>query len=319
MRVLVTGISGFAGSHLAEHLLSEAKEVFGFTNDPSLDGNLEPLAGRVRVVEGDVRDRAAVRAVLADVRPERIYHLAAVTPGRAPVNDEAFWEINVGGTAAFLDEASRLDGVRVLVAGSSAEYGLLPREANPLAETAELRPVGIYSVSKAAQDLLAFSYWAHQGVWVVRARAFNHTGPREDTGFVCSTFARQIAEAELGLRRAVIHVGNLNAFRDISDVRDVVKGYVAALERGRAGQVYNICSGNAVQMREVLDTLLGMASVPLEVQVEEARLRPTDLAYQQGDPSLLERDTGWRAAIPLERTLRELLAYWRLRLREDTT
>lgn len=319
MRVLVTGISGFAGSHLAEHLLSEAEEVFGFTNDPSLDGNLEPLAGRVRVVEGDVRDRAAVRAALADVRPERIYHLAAVTPGRARVNDEAFWEINVGGTAAFLDEASRLEGVRVLVAGSSAEYGLLPREANPLAETAELRPIGIYSVSKAAQDLLAFSYWAHQGVWVVRARAFNHTGPREDTGFVCSTFARQIAEAELGLRRRVIRVGNLNSFRDISDVRDVVKGYVAALEKGRAGQVYNICSGDAVQIREVLDTLVGMASVPLEVQVEEARLRPTDLAYQQGDPSLLERDTGWRPAIPLERTLRDLLAYWRLRLRKDAT
>jgi GDP-4-dehydro-6-deoxy-D-mannose reductase len=319
MRVLVTGISGFAGSHLAEHLLSQGQEVFGFTNDPSLDDNLEHLAGRVRVLEGDVRDREGVRAALADVRPDRIYHLAAVTPGRGPSQDNAFWEINVGGTALLLDEASRLEAARVLVAGSSAEYGLLPREANPLKETAELRPVGVYSVSKAAQDLLAFSYWAHQGVWVVRARAFNHTGPREDTGFVCSTFARQVAEAELGLRERVIRVGNLNTFRDISDVRDVVRGYVAALESGRAGQVYNICSGVATKIGDVLDALVGMAGVPLEVEVDEARVRPSDLAYQQGDSSLLERETGWRTAIPLERTLSDLLAYWRLRLRKDAT
>jgi GDP-4-dehydro-6-deoxy-D-mannose reductase len=319
MRVLVTGISGFAGSHLAEHLLSEGMEVFGLTNDPSLDGNLEHLAGRIRVLEGDVRDRGGVRAALADAKPERIYHLAAVTPGRGRARDDAFWEINVGGTAVLLDEASRLEGVRVLVAGSSAEYGLLPREANPLDESAELRPVGVYSVSKAAQDLLAFSYWAHQGVWAVRARAFNHTGPREDTGFVCSTFARQIAEAELGTREKVIRVGNLNTFRDISDVRDVVGGYVAALEGGRGGQVYNICSGVATKIEDVLKTLVRMADVPLAVEVDEARMRPSDLAFQQGDSSLLERETGWRAAVPLERTLADLLAYWRLRLRKDTT
>jgi GDP-4-dehydro-6-deoxy-D-mannose reductase len=319
MRVLVTGISGFAGSHLAEHLLSEGQEVFGFTNDPSLDGNLEPLSGRIRVLEGDVRDRRGVRAALDEVGPDRVYHLAAVTPGRDRAKNDEFWQINVGGTAVLLDEASRIEGVRVLVAGSSAEYGLLPREANPLSEKAELRPVGIYSVSKAAQDLLAFSYWAHQGVWAVRARAFNHTGPREDTGFVCSTFARQVAEAELGLRKTVIRVGNLNTFRDISDVRDIVRGYVAALERGRAGQVYNICSGVATKIEDVLEALVGMAGVPLEVEVDESRMRPSDLAYQQGDSSLLERETGWRAAIPLERTLADLLAYWRLRLRKDTT
>jgi GDP-4-dehydro-6-deoxy-D-mannose reductase len=319
MRILVTGISGFAGSHLAEHLLSGGQEVIGFTDKPALDDNLSALGGRVRVIEGDLRSRESVRSALDDARPDRIYHLAAVTPGRGGAGDDVFWEVNVGGTAILLDESSRLDGVRVLVAGSSAEYGLLAQEANPVTELSELRPVGVYSISKAAQTLLAFSYWAHQGVDVVRTRAFNHTGPREDTGFACSTFARQIAEAEVGVADPVIRVGNLNAFRDISDVRDVARGYEAALERGRAGQVYNICSGRAVQMREMLDKLLALAKMPLTVELDKARLRPSDLPYQRGDYSLLERETGWKPEISLDRTLGDLLEYWRLRLRKDAS
>lgn len=319
MRILVTGVSGFAGSHLAEYLLSEGHEVFGFTDDPSLDDNLAALGGAVRVIEGDLRDRESVRSALVGARPERIYHLAAVTPGRGGAKDDVFWEVNVGGTAILLDEACRVDGVRVLVAGSSAEYGLLPQELNPVTELSELRPVGIYSISKAAQSLLAFSYWAHQGLPVVRTRAFNHTGPREDTGFVCSTFARQIAEAETGGNRPVIRVGNLNAVRDISDVRDVARGYEAAMERGRPGALYNICSGRAVQISVMLTELVAMAKIPLKVEVDPARLRPSDLPYQRGDYSLVERETGWKPTISLERTLRDLLDYWRLRLREDAS
>lgn len=319
MRILVTGISGFAGSHLAEYLLSEDHEVFGFTDDPSLDDNLGAFGDRVRIIVGDLRSREQVRSALTESRPHRLYHLAAATPGRGGAKDSVFWEVNVGGTATLLDEASRLEGVRALVAGSSAEYGLLPTELNPVTELSELRPVGTYSVSKVAQDLLAFAYWAHQGIWVVRARAFNHTGPREDTGFACSTFARQIAEAEAGLGDGVIRVGNLNAFRDISDVRDIVKGYAAAMERGRPGQVYNICSGVAAQIKDVLDKLIGMAKIPLKVELDTERLRPSDLAYQQGDCSLLERETGWRPAMSLERTLEDLLDYWRLRVRKDAS
>lgn len=356
MRVLITGVSGFAGSHLAEFLLSENHEVFGYTDDPSLDGNLAGIGDRLRVVRGDVRDRASVRGALAEIKPERIYHLAAVTPGRevtlpsakgggpgaecgpgpgakggptavgngpadggSRARENAFWEVNVGGTAILLDEASRLPEVRVLVAGSSAEYGLVPTDLNPITETAELKPVGVYAISKIGQDLLAFSYWAQQGVWVVRTRGFNHTGPREDTGFVCSTFARQIAEAELGQGPKVIRVGNLNAFRDIGDVRDIVRGYVAALEKGRPGGLYNVCSGSATQIREVLDRLVAMSTAPLEVELDTARLRPSDLPYQCGDYSLLEKETGWRPTIPLDRTLQDLLDYWRLRLREDTS
>jgi GDP-4-dehydro-6-deoxy-D-mannose reductase len=319
MRILVTGVSGFAGSHLAEHLLSEGNEIFGFTDDPSLDDNLAALGGAVRVIEGDLRDRENVRSALTEARPDRIYHLAAVTPGRGGAAGDVFWEVNVGGTAILLDEASKIDGVRVLVAGSSAEYGLLPQELNPVTELSELRPIGIYSVSKAAQNLLAFSYWAHQGLSVVRTRAFNHTGPREDTGFVCSTFARQIAEAETGGGKPVIRVGNLNAFRDISDVRDVARGYEAAMEKGKPGQLYNICSGRAVQIREMLDKLVSMAEIPLEVELDPERLRPSDLPYQQGDYSLLERETGWKPTISLDQTLRDLLDYWRLRLRKDTS
>lgn len=319
MRILVTGVSGFAGSHLAEYLLSKGHDVFGFTDDPSLDGNLAALGEALTVIEGDLRSRASVRSALERSRPERVYHLAAVTPGRGRAEDAVFWEVNVGGTAILLDEVSRIDGVRVLVAGSSAEYGLLPRELNPVTELSELRPIGVYSISKAAQNLLAFSYWAHQGVAVVRTRAFNHTGPREDTGFVCSTFARQIAEAEEGISGPVIRVGNLNAFRDISDVRDVARGYEAALEGGRTGQVYNICSGRAVQIKEMLDKLLSLAKIKFEVKLDADRLRPSDLPYQCGDYTLLNTETGWRPEIPLDLTLSDLLEYWRLRLRKDTS
>jgi GDP-4-dehydro-6-deoxy-D-mannose reductase len=319
MRILVTGVSGFAGSHLAEYLLSLGHEIFGFTDDPSLDDNLAALGGRVRVIEGDLRSREGVREALIRARPDRVYHLAAVTPGRGGAGDDVFWEVNVGGTAVLLDEASKVDGVRVLVAGSSSEYGILPQELNPVTEDSDLRPVGTYSISKAAQTLLAFSYWAHQGLDVVRTRAFNHTGPREDTGFVCSTFARQLAEAEAGLAEPVIKVGNLNAFRDIADVRDIVRGYEAALERGRAGQVYNICSGQAVQINDVLDKLLSMAKITIRVELDRARLRPADLPYQCGNSSLLKEETGWRPEISLDQTLSDLLDYWRLRLRKDAT
>jgi GDP-4-dehydro-6-deoxy-D-mannose reductase len=315
MRVLVTGVSGFAGSHLAELLVSEGHRVYGFTNDPSLDDNLAALKGAVKVFDGDMRSREDLREAFAEARPERIYHLAAITPGRGGGDDRSFWEINVGGTAALLEEAGKLPGARVQIAGSSAEYGLLPREANPIAEHAELRPVGVYSVSKAAQGLLAFSYWAHQGLYVVRTRAFNHTGPREDTGFACSTFARQIAEAELDPAGGVIRVGNLDAYRDISDVRDIVRGYVAALEKGRAGQVYNVCSGVAVRIGDVLEVLEGMSRVPLRVELDKARLRPSDLPYQRGDSRALGDETGWRPEIPLERMLWDLLEYWRARTR----
>jgi GDP-4-dehydro-6-deoxy-D-mannose reductase len=317
MRVLVTGVSGFAGSHLADYLVSKGHEVFGFTDDPALDDNLAALGGSVSVIKGDIRRRDDVRAVLSKARPERIYHLAAVTPGRGGGDDRSFWEVNVGGTSTLLDEAGALPETRVLVSGSSAEYGLLPTKDNPVTERAELRPIGVYAVSKAAQGLLAFSYWAHQGLWVVRTRGFNHTGPREDTGFVCSTFAKQIAEAEVKPGDGVIRVGNLNAYRDISDVRDVVRGYVAALEKGEAGCVYNVCSGEAVQIREVLETLVRMSTVPLRVELDTGRLRPSDLPYQKGDARLLRETAGWRPEIPLERTLQDLLDYWRARLGEN--
>jgi GDP-4-dehydro-6-deoxy-D-mannose reductase len=316
MRVLVTGVSGFAGSHLAEYLLAEGHQVFGFTDDPSLDDNLADIAGRITVFQGDIRRRERLRDVLAQAEPERIYHLAAITPGRGGGEDCSFWEVNVGGTAALLDEAGRLPRTRVHVAGSSAEYGLLPMESNPVTEKAELRPVGVYAVSKVAQDLLAFSYWAHQGLWVVRTRAFNHSGPREDSGFACSTFARQVARAEAEPGEGVIRVGNLDAHRDISDVRDVVRGYVAALERGRAGSVYNVCSGAAVQIRQVLETLMRMSKVPLRVELDTDRLRPSDLPYQQGDGTAIANDAGWKPSIPLEQTLQDLLDYWRRRVRE---
>jgi len=318
MRVLITGITGFAGSHLADYLLAEHPdvEIFGTWRWRSRTENIEHLEGRIQLVECDLKDATAVRQTLGEIRPERIFHLAAQSfvPASWQAPAETLTNNIISQTNIF--EAMRsLDlDARIQIAGSSEEYGLVLPDEVPIKESNPLRPLSPYAVSKVAQDLLAYQYFRSYGLKAVRTRGFNHTGPRRGEVFVTSNFAKQIASIEAGLREPVIRVGNLSAQRDFTDVRDTVRAYWLALEKGKPGEVYNLCSGHAVTIAELLDMLLAHTDTEVEIEVDPDRLRPSDVEILLGDSSKFQGDTGWQPEIPLSRTVEDLLDYWRQRL-----
>ncbi len=318
MRVLITGITGFVGSHLAEYALKAGAEVFGSVRWRSRTEYIEGIRESLRLIEADLRDASSVRALLAASQPDWIFHLAAQSFVHASFNAPAeALSTNVLCQVNLLEglRAERLSP-RVLAVGSSEEYGLVYEDEMPIRETSPLRPLSPYAVSKVAQDLMGYQYWKSYRLPIVRSRAFNHSGPRRGEVFVTSNFAKQVAEIEAGRREPVIQVGNLTPRRDFSDVRDIVRGYWLLLDRGEAGEVYNLCSGKAWSVRQVLDFLLGQSRVPqVSVQEDPARLRPSDVPILVGDASKIERALGWRAEIPFEQTLKDLLDYWRQRIK----
>jgi GDP-4-dehydro-6-deoxy-D-mannose reductase len=293
MRVLITGITGFAGSHLADYARSEGAEVSGLSRSTGVD----------------LTDVAALRRTVGDARPDIVFHLAAQTSG----NDAAqLNRSNVEGTRNLLEAAAALDSKpRILVASSSAVYGAGPAPGTPIAEDAPLAPGGAYAAAKAEQDRLADELGRELGLSVIRARAFNQTGPGEKDSFVASSVARQIAEIEAGLREPRIAIGRTDTIRDFSDVRDIARGYWLAATQGDPGEVYNLASGRGVSIQAILDTLLSLSPARVAVEEDPARMRPSDVPVQVGDPSKAERALGWKAEIPLERTLADLLQYWR--------
>ncbi len=317
MRSLITGITGFAGSHLAEYLLGRGDvEVFGTIRWRSRTENVEGIRGRITLVECDLADASSVDRAIETVRPDLVFHLAAqsfvptswVAPAETLTNN-VIGQVN-------LFEAIRRAGIDPLIqiACSSEEYGLVYEHEVPITEDNPLRPQSPYAVSKVAQDLLAYQYFCSYGLRVVRTRTFNHTGPRRGEVFVTSDFAKQIAEIERGLAEPVLHVGNLEAKRDFTDVRDVVKAYWLALERGEPGDVYVIASGRAWRISEVVDMLLEAAKLPITVRRDPTRTRPSDVPILLGDSTKFRARTGWRPVVPFERTLSDLLEYWRARV-----
>ncbi len=317
MRVLITGFTGFVGSHLADYLIARGDvDVFGVYRWRSRMDNVEHLRGRVQMVECDMRDAGATRHVIRDVRPDRIFHLAAqsyvptswLTPGET-LSGNVLGQLHVFEAVREVDRPTRIH-----IAGSSEEYGLVLPADTPIREENPLRPLSPYGVSKVAQDLLAYQYWQSYRLHVVRTRGFNHTGPRRGEVFVTSNFARQIAEIEKGLREPVVLVGNLDSVRDFTDVRDMVRAYWLALEKGVPGDVYNICTGRGYTARQVLDILLDLAHVQVTVREDPARMRPSDVTLLVGDCSKFQSVTGWRPTIPFEVTLKDLLDYWRKRV-----
>lgn len=315
MRVLITGITGFAGSHLAEYILANHPDskVSGIVRWRSRMENISHLRDKVELIEADLKDMTSIQGCLAEVRPDRIFHLAAQSyvPASWKYPAETF-AINAIGQVNLFEALRRLKlSPRIQVAGSSEEYGQVFPDEIPMKETNPLRPLSPYAVSKVAQDLLAFQYYMSYGMPIVRTRGFNHTGPRRGEVFVTSAFARQIAEIEKGKREPVIHVGNLKAKRDFSDVRDIVAAYWLSLEKGVPGEVYNIGSGVARSIGELLDSLLSLSPVKVRVEVDPARLRPSDVPILLADSSKFVSLTGWKPRIPFEQTLRDLLDYWR--------
>lgn len=319
MRVLITGITGFVGSHLTEFLLEQdGIEVFGIERWRSKTDNIEHLKHRVKMYECDMRDASSVRQVIAAVKPERVFHLAAQS--FVPMSWSAPSETlvtNAIGQLNLLEAIRELElPSRIQVAGSSEEYGLVHADELPVKETNPLRPLSPYAVSKVAQDFMGYQYAKSYQMHLIRTRAFNHTGPRRGEVFATSTFAKQLALIEADLQEPVIRVGNLEARRDFTDVRDVVRAYWLALEYGEPGEVYNICSGQDYAIREVLDLLLGMTTKrKITVEVDPQRLRPSDVPVLRGDNTAFVRRTGWKPTIPFTKTLEDLLNYWRAKVR----
>lgn len=316
-RVLITGATGFVGSHLIEHLLSEDDlEVYGTKRRRSDTDHVQHVEDQVIWAETDITDSHSVRTTVAEVEPDAIFHLAAQsfvpTSWRAP--QETF-QTNAIGTVNLLEGLRVADvDARVQLAGSSEEYGLVKPDEVPITEDNPLRPQSPYGVSKVSADLFAQQYHSSYGIETVVTRGFNHTGPRRGETFVVSDWSKQIAEIELGRRDPVIEVGNLEPKRDFSDVRDIVRGYRLAVEACEAGEVYNICSEEAVSIKEILDMLLSSTEEEIDVEQDPAKLRPSDVPLLLGDCSKFREETGWEREIPFEQTLQDTLDYWRERL-----
>jgi len=306
VRMLVTGAGGFAGRHLVTHLLGQGHEVVASGLDFP-----EPLPAEAERLTLDVTDGQACWNALTDTRPDGVFHLAAVASvHRAERDPGACYAVNLGGTRNMLDAC--VDGhanVRFLLVSSAEVYGGAPPEAMPLGEDHPLRPGTVYAATKACAEM-AVHHAVARGLHAVVARAFNHIGPGQSRDFVTAAFAHQVARIEASLQDA-LEVGNLGAVRDFSDVRDTVDGYLRCLEHGRPGDVFNVTSGAAVRVGDIVETLSELARRPIEVREDPARLRPLDVPIFHGSGERLRERCGFAPRFDLRRTLAEILDYWR--------
>lgn len=311
MKALVTGATGFIGAHLSSLLHEEGLEVYGTHYGPNKLAVSNTFSA-IKLFECDIRDEKAIDSLLSTVRPQRIYHLAAQSLPTVSWKDPvATTQINIIGTINVFESVIRhgLD-TKILVACSSAEYGLSIESGVPVKEEHPLKPLHPYGVSKVAQDMLAYQYFANFSIPTVRIRIFNTTGPGK-TDDVCSDFAKRIVDVEKGLSPPSIKVGNLSSKRDITDVRDTIKGLYLAVEKGTMGEVYNLSRGEAFQISSILDILLSYSKERIEVQVDQDLIRPSDEPIIVGDSTKLREHTGWKPSISIEQTLEDIINYWR--------
>lgn len=318
MRALITGITGFAGGHLAQILIDRGNKVFGVARDEGY--GVEHLSERVPVVIADLCDPAAVNNLLEDVQPEAIYHLAgqAFVP-TAWADPWATLENNIKPQLNIIQAMiKQKSSARLLVVASNEVYGYVPPAQLPVKEDTLLRPDNPYGVSKVAQDILALQYYLSHGLDTLRVRAFNHIGPRQSPFFVSASFAKQIAEIEAGLSQPVIRVGNLEAQRDFTDVVDVMRAYALLVERGQPGEAYNVGTGRAYSIRYLLDVLLSYTTCNIRIEQDPARMRPSDVPVIYADNTKLRAQTGWEPTYKFEDSLRRVLAYWREEVRKGS-
>ena len=316
-KAFITGITGFVGSHLAELLLKEGLEVYGLARWRSRTENIERIKSKIHLVEGDLLDLNSLQRAMMNVRPDYVFHLAAQSFVPASWTSPAVtFEINVVGSCNLFEaiRAAKLTPT-IQIACSSEEYGLVKKNEVPIKEDNPLRPLSPYGVSKVALDYMGYQYHQSYGMKIVRTRAFNHTGPRRGDVFVCSAFAKQIAEIEAGLKKPILSVGNLKAIRDFTDVRDIVRAYWLAVLKGEPGDVYNIAQGQGVEIKKILELLLAMSHKKIIVRQDPARMRPSDVPILIGDSTKFRKQTGWKPQIKLQQTLADILSYWRDRIR----
>lgn len=315
-KAFITGIAGFVGSHLAELLLSKGFDVYGFLRSRSKTDHIEHIINKLHLEDADLLDTHSLYGAISRVKPDYIFHLAAQSfVPTSWVSPSVTLEVNIVGSANLFEAVrmAQIDPV-IQIACSSEEYGLVHSDELPIKETNPLRPLSPYAVSKVAMDYLGYQYFQSYKIRIMRTRGFNHTGPRRGDTFAESNFAKQIALIEKGNQEPIVRVGNLEASRDYTDVRDMVRGYLVAVEKCDPGDVYNICTGNAIVIGDMLAMLLSMSKEKITIEPDSARMRPSDVPVLLGDNSKFVKKTGWLAEIPFQKTMEDLLNYWRERV-----
>jgi GDP-4-dehydro-6-deoxy-D-mannose reductase len=314
LRALITGIAGFAGSYLAEAIRTETDwEVWGVVIGSV--GRASAIS-RARILTTDLREPEQARVLVEAARPDWVFHLAA--QAYVPQSWADPWDTyqtNIRSQLNLLDSLGRVGSTaRVLVVSSNEVYGYARAEDLPLNEQAPLRPNSPYAVSKLAQDFMGLQYFLDRKLPVIRVRPFNHIGPRQNERFVAPSFAKQIVEIERGLREPVLRLGNMTAQRDFTDVRDMARAYILAIQHGEPGDVYNIGSGRAHSVREMLDIMLAHSSIKITEETDPAKFRPSDTPISYADPSKFKRQTGWEPGFSFEQTCVDILDGWRARI-----
>lgn len=306
-KVLIIGGAGFVGGYLTEILLENGFEVHS------------TCLPKEEIKEGighklDILDKDAVLSLLDELRPDVIYHLAAQSSvALSWKNPQLTVDINIKGTLNLLDALRQCENLnsRIILIGSGEEYGYIRDGACPISEDEKLNPGNIYAVTKACQSMIGSIYTRAYNMDIVMVRAFNHMGAKQLPQFVVSDFCKQVAEIEKGLRKPEISVGNLTAKRDFTDVHDVVRAYMMLAEKGRSGELYNVGSGNAIAISEILDIIISKSKADIKISRDENKFRPSDIPVIEADISKITADTGWEPKIPLDKTIQDVLNYWR--------
>lgn len=313
--VLITGVSGFAGSYLAEYLVSKKEfDVYGTYLWEESVINVKDIKNKIQLIKADLSDSKKVYNIIEKIRPSIIFHLAALTsPADSFNNPIETINNNISLQINILEAVKnfKLFDTKILIVSSADIYGLVKKKDLPIDEETQLVPTSPYSISKIAQDYLGLTYFLSYKLKIIRIRPFNHIGPRQSDHFVVSSFAKQIAEIEKKKREPLLRVGNLEAKRDFTDVRDMVRAYVFAVRKGKDGEVYNIGSGRSYKISDILGKLVSQSSVKIKIEQENALFRPTDNPELLCDARKFVNLTNWKPEIPINTTLKNTLDYWR--------
>lgn len=314
-KALVTGIAGFAGSHLAKALLAKKVTVFGFYHPGHSTENIDYLKNQINLIPCDVLQKGKIETAIAKIVPDYVFHLAASSsPAQSFQDPQSVLENNIFGELNLLQSLVKIESkAKIVIIGSADEYGNVAQKNLPIKENTPLSPLSPYAVSKVAQDMLGLQFFLHHKLSIVRLRPFNHIGPRQSPGFVIGAFAHQIALLEKK-GGGEVKVGNLESYRDFTDVRDMVQAYIACVQCCPAGEVYNVGSGKAVKIADVLKTLLSMSKVKIKVKHDKSLFHHGDIKIIYCDFSKFHSQTGWEPKIPLLKTLSDTIEYERLRV-----